>query len=240
MPEPTTWTAVAAMCSAAAASFSAFSAFLVMRIHRRNYLESVSPQIVLEGWSREAEPHSYPGTEVVKFTSVKNIGRGVALHLIVNTANVAEGDFPLATMSTLRLPALGTNDIASVDDGSIVLWWANAKQTTAGSKFIPIEITIYCWDTGDRRHETQYHLMVYELSQPHVMTNAIAPGVMSARRTIVEPVWRLKRAAKARERRVRFWKHATGITGHVRRLPRRMGVRISDKWKRLRASGEVK
>src|SRR5688500_7350246 len=50
MPKPEV---IAAFLSATAASFSALSAFLVMRIQRRNYLESVRPELVIEGWTVE-------------------------------------------------------------------------------------------------------------------------------------------------------------------------------------------
>jgi hypothetical protein len=184
----------AATWSAIAASLSALSAFLVMRIQRRNFLESVSPQIVIDEWSRE-------DNDAIRFEKIRNVGRGVALHLIVNAGDVPRGDRPIAVMNTMRLPVVA-NEPVTVEDGSIRLWWPNAPNPDAGEpRHVAVEIKMYCWDTGGRRHETIYTLNVFGLVPLPILADSIAPGVMfSQRRTIVRSVRRLN--AEARLRRI--------------------------------------
>jgi len=66
----------AATWSAIAASFSALSSFLIMLIHRRNLLESVRPELILDDWSRLAEGEGDTTHDVLVFTAVRNVGRG--------------------------------------------------------------------------------------------------------------------------------------------------------------------
>src|SRR5262245_47713927 len=61
--------------SAIAATASAVTAMLAMRIQRRNLLESVRPELVLDRWTRTREPHDVIGVGVVR-----NVGKGVALN----------------------------------------------------------------------------------------------------------------------------------------------------------------
>jgi hypothetical protein len=86
-----------AIWSAVAASFAALAAFLSFLTQRRNLLESVRPEIVLDGWTRIS-----PG---LRFTSIRNVGRGSALHIVIVMTGVAKGEAPPPT-SPARMPGI--------------------------------------------------------------------------------------------------------------------------------------
>jgi hypothetical protein len=73
----------AAIWSAIAASFAAFSSFLVMRIQRRTLLESIHPELVLNGWTRRAEGQGDVADEVIAFRTLSNMGRGAAFQIMI-------------------------------------------------------------------------------------------------------------------------------------------------------------
>ncbi|MBE3123456.1 MAG: hypothetical protein IMZ65_01485 [Planctomycetes bacterium] len=180
----------AALWSAVAASFAALSSFLIMMIQRRNLLESVRPELVLTGWGRLQEGQGDAAHEVIVFESVRNVGRGAALRVILNGSMANQ---PVTTMAPGYIPLLAANEASDVN-GSIHLWWKNAEaQGNKGFKYFPVMITIFCWDSRGMRHETRYSLMALELSGNVGGTNEVAPGVILAgRTTTTRPVWLLK------------------------------------------------
>jgi hypothetical protein len=210
-PAPSAWPAI---WSAIAASCSALTAFFVMRIQRRNFLESVRPQIVLEGWKRE----KVNGEDTLTFNTVRNVGKGVALHMYMNAGSTTEGTINApsgalrAAMGTERYPLLAVNEKVQLDC-RIGLFWANA-QSTNSMRFIPVTIQIFCWDTGDRRHETRYELMVFDLGKQHHGLSDLAPGVSFSTRRITHRSVRALRAIK-RVKKPFWW--------------------IQNRWKRYRA-----
>jgi hypothetical protein len=194
---PALWSAVAATCSA-------LTAFFVMRIQRRNFLESVRPQIVLEGWNRTN--HGEP--DKLSFNAVRNVGKGVALHIYMNAGATTKGtiDKPSgalrAAMGTTRYPVLASTDRAALEC-TISLFWENAEKTNGGSQVIPVTIQIFCWDTADRRHETRYELLVFERVRQHQVTSDVAPGVTFGTRRVTHRSVRGLRMAKRVKRP--FW-----------------------------------
>jgi len=53
-----------------------------MLIQRRNLLESVRPELVLTGWGKREEGSGDSWHEVLTFNTIRNIGRGAAIHVI--------------------------------------------------------------------------------------------------------------------------------------------------------------
>src|SRR5262245_14516654 len=96
---------VAAFWSAVAASFSALSSFLIFCIHRRNLLESVRPELVLMGWTRGRRGQGETMHEFISFQTLKNVGRGMALRIVLNLSNHVTSP-PTALLSTTGLPIL--------------------------------------------------------------------------------------------------------------------------------------
>jgi len=83
-----------AIWSAVAASFAALSAFLTMRIHRRNFIESVRPELVLEDWTRTEQR-----SDTITFRRIRNVGRGPAFRIMLN-CHVEAGNRPQAVCSS--------------------------------------------------------------------------------------------------------------------------------------------
>lgn len=185
----------AATWSAIAATFAAISSLLIMLIQRRNLLESARPELVLVGWERHTRGEGQSTHEVISFKTVRNVGRGVALNVHVNSSHF-EDNCPVATLSTTRLPILAVNEANDVN-GEITVWWKNVKPDAQGNKFLPIIITILCWDSRNIRHETKYTLLGVELIQGVRVCDEIAPGIMlGSRTTTATPVWLLRLTAR--------------------------------------------
>lgn len=187
-------TSAAAIWSAIAASCSALTAIFVMLIQRRNLLESVRPELVLTGWSREArgfEGNPEAAHEVITFKTIRNVGRGAAFHVMLNSFSTVDNR-PTYFMGSTRLPILAPNETIEVN-GEIVLWWKNVNETTPGGRYLPITVSIMHWDSRGMRHVTTYSLMAMELSVAQGCTDEIAPSVMFCQRTTeTRAVWTLK------------------------------------------------
>lgn len=198
-----------AVWSAVAATFAALSSFLIMLIQRRNLLEAARPELVLTGWSREAKGNDEDAYEVISFRTIRNVGRGVALNVILNSFPEKLDRFPAVMLSTLRVPILAANESEEIN-GGIAVWWKDVDANGAGPKCLLIRVEILCWDSRGMRHQTLYSLFAVNEPTRLCMSDAIAPGVsLSSRRTVTRPVWwlnlrerveRLRRRTRAAER----------------------------------------
>lgn len=159
-------------------------------IQRRNLLESVRPEIVIDGWSRVEKGDGEHWHELLEFTSIRNVGRGPALNVILRS-DVA--DPPFAVADSKSIAVIATNQKADVR-GSILLFWSNAQEIHSGVKFLPIHLEILFWDTRNQRHQCVYRLMVMGGSpgyarldsghEPWGMPDETVPGVqITDRRT---------------------------------------------------------
>ena len=181
----------AALWSAVAATFAATSAFLTWRVQRRNLLESMRPELVLTGWDRRSRGQGDAQHEVVAFQKIKNVGRGAALHVVLNCHHELDNR-PTAGMSTTRFAIVAPGEELQVE-GDIIVWWKNVPERD-GAKYLPMSITGMCWDAGGMRHETKYSLMATPLG-PAAWTggDALAPGlIFTTRRTTTRSVRLLK------------------------------------------------
>ena len=115
----------ATLLSALAAILAAISSFLIWRFQRQNLLESVRPELVLTGWSRKRSPGDR--ADIVQFSSIKNIGRGPALHVTLNASEISENR-PVFIMSTARFPILARDEEISIA-GDIRIWSSRGRST---------------------------------------------------------------------------------------------------------------
>ncbi len=181
-----------AVWAAIAASFAALSSFLIMLIQKQALLESVRPELVLTGWNRQRQGNAESQHDVITFLKVKNVGRGVAFHVNVFSLTRMVQNKPTAVMSNIRLPLIAPTEEAEVE-GRILVRWKNIDGGDKGFKHLPIDITILCWDSRGRRHETKYGILAMEPYGQTLVSDEMAPGVMfGTRRTTIRPVWVLK------------------------------------------------
>jgi hypothetical protein len=177
----------AAWLSAVAASFSALSALIVMRIQRRNFFESVRPQIILIKWVR-------PSPDRLRFGAIKNIGKGTALNVFVNASRFADRK-PVAFMSSIRVPILASDEELPVDEeNAISLWWKNVTADKNDRKTMGIDVVVHCWDTSGRwRYDITYRLLAFD-EQAGIVVGETVPNavVLSERRVTSTAVWRLR------------------------------------------------
>jgi hypothetical protein len=142
-------------------------------------------------WSRASRGDGSHAREVLSFQKIKNVGKGVALHVYLQCFHTVQ-DEPTAVLSTVRLPIIAANEEVQVD-GEITLLWKNVDEHSAGSKFLGINLKILCWDSHGMRYETNYDLMAVELSANATVSDQIAPGVgLGTRHTIVRSGRRLR------------------------------------------------
>jgi hypothetical protein len=180
----------AAFWSAIAASFAALSSFLIYRMQLRNFRFSVRPDIVLENWSRRKDENK--NCEIISFTEIENIGSGTAQHIYINSFEKADDDRPTYFMSTVREPVLAKEKKATVN-AEISIFWRSVPINKTGSKHLSIKILVLYWDTAGIRHSKPYNLFVVEDTKTHIVTDALAPGIMLGPLvTSSTPVWRLK------------------------------------------------
>jgi len=190
-PTPAT---AAAIWSAIAASFAALASFLIWRIQRSNLLESVRPEIILLDWARASRGEGDGAHEVITFRSIKNIGRGAALHVFLNCAHEVDRR-PTAVLATKRIPILAPNETVDIQ-GEVLVWWKNVAPHQ-GARVLPITIQIDSSDTRGMRHETIYYLFAAEFPQTAIAGGTIAPGVaLVTRKTVTKAVWRHRLRAR--------------------------------------------
>jgi len=183
----------AAIWSAIAASFAALSSLLILRVQRRSLLASVRPELVLVGWSRSRRGEGERKHDVIAFREVKNVGRGPALHVVINCLQLVNNR-PTAVLNTARLPILANNESVEIS-GEIVIAWKNV--VSSPDKALGITIQIYAWDLADIRHETLYQLIATETPGSIDFGDEIAPGVaLGSRTTNNKAVWLLKSRAR--------------------------------------------
>ncbi|RYG36408.1 MAG: hypothetical protein EON93_05090 [Burkholderiales bacterium] len=181
---------VAAVASAVAAAFSAGAAFLTWLAQVRQIRESVRPELVIDDWVREVDPLT--GLDSIKFSSLKNVGRGAAKNLIVNSFALADDDRPTHIADTIRVPSIAAGEVIAVD-GRISLLWKAVPKISQGSKFLGVNITLLYWDSVGVRHKTLTNLLVVADPSTSAVANQVAPGVGFGHFQIESvPVWRLQ------------------------------------------------
>lgn len=203
----------AAFWSAIAASFSALASLLILWVQRQSPLESVRPEIVLTGWTRRPAGQSDGLHEEIVFQTIRNVGRGAALHVMLHTPH-EESNRPTAVLSTKRLPILAADEAIDLN-GEIDVWWKNVEPKD-GIKLLGISIVGYCRDTRGLRHETRYDLFAVELGQNVAIGDDLAPGLSFSQRTTKRRSrWRLRLAARVG----RISGVRRRLSARVRRIP---------------------
>ncbi len=191
------WSAVAAICAAA-------SSFMIFLIQRGNLRASVRPELVLTDWERHVEGEGDAAREVLCFRNIRNVGRGVAMHVNLNLD--WSGDPPTAALGTISRPILAPGEVDQVD-AQIYLFWKNVAPQK-GTKFLHIKLVIFCLDSVGNRYETRHHLLVVELRENVNVawtTNSVAPGVTLGPRHVTS-------------RSVRFLKLSHRVQHHWKRV----------------------
>jgi hypothetical protein len=180
-----------AVWSAVAASFAALAAYLSWRTQKQMFWHTFRPELVLSEWKRSQVDD--PLSEILTFTSIRNVGRDTARVVVVNAMGLADDNRPTYFMSTYSLPSLAAGETVATE-GQIRVFWNNAPKHGAGSKMLPIKVTAWCWDALNIRHVTTLSLMLFQdLNAPVGGAAKIAPGTyLGSQVTSSVPVWKLK------------------------------------------------
>lgn len=185
----------AAIWSAVAATFSAIAAIIIMIIQRRSMLDSVRPELILTGWDRKKRPQGDRRYDIIIFNKIRNVGKGPALHITINSSKFIDGKL-VAALSTQTISILPANEEYEID-GEITLHWDHVPTYDKGHKYLQIDTEIHSWCSRNYRHETIYKLFVVDEIQQTSLVGGdeddIAPGVMlSSRKTKSKSVWKIK------------------------------------------------
>ena len=149
------------------------TAILVWMVQRSNLLESVRPELFLDGWSRSTDAGA--DTDIVTFRSIQNVGRGAAFNVILNCLHPS--DRPTAVMSTKVVSIVPLGAPKEVDC-KIQLYWRWVKGSL-GLISIPIEISYS--DSRGRRFVTMHRLAASQ-TIPMFGAEEVAPGVVTTER----------------------------------------------------------
>jgi hypothetical protein len=188
----------AAFWSAVAATAAAVSSLLTYFVHRRNMLEAARPELLLDEWTLERNEKV---TGVATFGSIRNVGRGAAMHTTI-VATRAPGAEPDAAVGLDHVAIIPPGEAVSVD-GQVVLFWNNATASRPG-RVLPFTIKVLSWDSRSMRHETDYRLLAMRPAEHVAGAMELAPGLHLLRRTTrstsvrrLKATRRVKRALRA-------------------------------------------
>lgn len=176
----------------------AFVRFLKFLDDRQKRLDSVRPELVIEGWHRTPLDHNS-----ISFRAIRNCGKGPAKHIDVHAEH--EIDRPSSLMGTIRVSFLAANESVSVD-GNVQLIWANAKHD-----LIMVKLRIFAWDIAEQRHEIRTILTI-QADKPGIVfmpTNLpLVHGLLDITRNSTSIDMRLLRFSRMVYHVVRFrhWK----------------------------------
>lgn len=168
---------IPAICSAVAASFAALCSYQILRTQKYNLIESIRPELIITDWERGADGEPL----ILRFGTVKNVGRGCAHHVRIDCQEMYNG-YPVASMGTETLPLLPNGESSTVD-GTIMLWRSNSDNPPEGVGRICLSIVLICWDNHGNRYRTTYTVYVM-FGDMHVLGAAVvAPGVWLLKRS---------------------------------------------------------
>ena len=184
----------AAGWAAIAAGLSAVSALMMLKVQRRSFLESIKPELVIEGWARQAV--TVAGQEVLSFNVIRNIGKGPAHRVFVSSFMKTADDRPVCIMSSMWVPIIPAGESHEAF-GKIELFWKNVP-LIEGFKYLSVDVTILAWDSYDNRYETVYPLFIAKADQDIVTGHdRIAPNVSLIHRKVSRRrVWTVKLQAR--------------------------------------------
>jgi len=180
----------AAFWSAIAASFAALSSAAIYLVQRRNLYELARPELILTNWTRREVSHNDRPCTILRIDNLRNIGKGSALHLYMNSFEVADDNRPTSVSSTRLMDVVPVGESVMISH-DITVFWNNVSTTAESGKVLSTRIEITCYDTiGHHIHHTKYELL---LSQDQNMLggDTMAPGVHGRRYTSRESIrWR--------------------------------------------------
>ena len=160
-----------------------------MMIQRRNLHESVRPELVLTEWSRKQPSEGSTSEDIIAFRNITNVGRGVALRVLMYTPSQDFGTYSIVNTSPLHI--LAPDQTAEVNY-SIYLRW-NTTQVRPAHNLIPITLKVLCWDYRNVRYVTTYKLLVSAEEALVAGMAEIAPRVwLGDRTTVRRPTWLLR------------------------------------------------
>jgi len=175
--------------SAIAAFLSLFVACLMLIYQSRTYREQARPELIISDFKRTKNERT--GNDQISFSRIKNVGKGSALHMSVNSFHLACDDRATAIMASYQSPIVSIGEEV-VADCSIDLFWQHITGKP-GSKSISIPIDILCWDTTGVRYHTKYYLHASEILSNNFYASEVADKLMlGARSVVIQPVWLLK------------------------------------------------
>ncbi len=164
--EPAFWAALAAIGSATAA-------WLSWRVQRRNYLDSIRPEIHLDGW--KFNPDVENGNRGrIGLENIENFGRGPASPILMNVVQPGLGRRFSASMSTNAIHLLRPNEKKEIKSQVRIFW----DKTMNTPRIMFIRLQVITWDRDRNRHTTTYDLTAFE-DVGTVMAGAeeLAPGL---------------------------------------------------------------
>lgn len=149
---PAAWSAVAATCSV-------FCSAMMLWINRRNFIESVKPQVLFDGWEMVPEQNSKWQAEIIKIRKLRNVGKGPALFGWINQRFDEHPGFGMTTRSVPYIPPNGEIELNL--EAQVVWDFIKEREPGSGVKMIAPAIDIWVWDSHGRRHDARFQLLIH-------------------------------------------------------------------------------
>ena len=170
-----------AIASAFAACFSATAAWLMWSIQRKNTLNSIRPEIVLEGWQL-IQDGEFIDTGEIKIQLIRNIGVGAAKDVLAElkySGHNAPFDAGLFSFDYKSILSAG-GSFEPFAEGKFT--WKYVSNDNI--KMVPLDLVIYCSDFNSNRYKTHYLLVACKGDDQLFGAEQLAPGLYLTQRHV--------------------------------------------------------
>ncbi len=165
-----------------AACFSALASWLIWSQQKRVALDSIRPDLILDGWTF-VDKNNMVGE--IQVNSLRNVGRGPALSIraflnIRQGWHIHEPDAPFsAYMIQEPLHILPSGEKIGIDSKGMFSW----KYRAGDLWVIGLDLKLLYWDIQSNRYETIYYLIAIKDNTSMGGAQLLAPGLYLASRS---------------------------------------------------------
>jgi hypothetical protein len=169
-----------AIASAIAACFSATAAWLMWSLQRKNTLNLIRPEIVLEGW-QFVQDGDFLDSGKITIQIIRNIGPGTAMHVFAELKYAGHNEpFDASMIYDFIQIIPPSGKVEPFSECSFT--WKYVKNDNV--KSVPLRLNIYCFDINSNRYTTHYLLTAYKGDHLFFGDEELAPGLYLSERYV--------------------------------------------------------
>jgi hypothetical protein len=189
-------------------------------LHRRNSLDSVRPDLILDGWEIDDDAKTY------HIVTLRNVGKGPAIQVAATTSILDDNE--QARNSAIGLFDVRLLPVIAAGQDVAVNWRLWVPRRDGFPIATRIRLTVWCTDLHGRRHDFDNDLQLF-LNCTIDVTNVakMAPGLFSLRRTIRVTSKLRDRFSTYRQRLSYRWATRNYVTGPANVSHPRIATRMA-------------